>query len=733
MSTVDDPAFVPPLDRLDDAARADAASAHPSPAAQPSVAEERPEPAAPGGGIARFWRGNAADPRWVRPSLLALLLGTAVLYLWDLGASGWANAFYSAAAQAGSESWKAFLFGSSDAANLITVDKPPAALWPMALSVKLFGLSSWSILVPQALMGVASVGMLYLAVRRVAGAAAGLIAGLVLALTPVAVLMFRFNNPDALLVLLLVAAAYTTIRATEKASMRWLVWTGVLVGFAFLTKSLQALLPLPAFALVYLYAAPTTLGRRIRDLLVAGVALVVAGGWWVALVELWPAESRPYIGGSQTNSAWELIMGYNGLGRITGDEVGSVTGGFGGGNAGGMWGETGIGRLFTASYGGQIAWLIPAAIVLAAAVLVIRWRAPRTDLARASVVLWTGWLAITGAVISFAAGIIHEYYTVALAPAIGALVGIGVVELWRLRAHSAARITLAVTVAGTAVWASILLARSADWYPWLRWAVLIGGTVAALAILLVDRMGRRAALGTVGAGLALVLLAPTAYSLQTASKPHTGSLPTAGPTVAGGRGFGPGGMRGPGGQGFPGGGLPGQTGQGFPGGQLPGGQLPGGQLPGNGTAGGGAAPGGGMGGQGGPGGLLDAATPSAELQALLLQDADSYTWVAAAVGAQTAAGYQLATGYPVMSLGGFNGSDPWPTLEVFQQYVASGQVHWFIGGGGFGGQNGGSSATSEIAAWVQENFTAETVGGLTVYDLTAPTSASGTGGSAVGA
>jgi 4-amino-4-deoxy-L-arabinose transferase-like glycosyltransferase len=703
MSTVDDPTFVPPLDELDDAPRAQAPVA----------------PVAGQGRLARFWRGGADDPRWVRPSVLALLLGTAALYLWDLGASGWANAFYSAAAQAGSESWTAFLFGSSDAANLITVDKPPAALWPMAISVKLFGLSSWSILVPQALMGVASVGILYLAVRRVAGAAAGLIAGAVLALTPVAVLMFRFNNPDALLVLLLVSAAYTTIRATEKASMRWLVWTGVLVGFAFLTKSLQAFLPLPAFALVYLYAAPTTLGRRIRDLLVAGAAMVVAGGWWVALVELWPADSRPYIGGSQTNSAWELIMGYNGLGRITGDEVGSVTGGMGG-NAGGMWGETGIGRLFSSSYGGQIAWLIPAAIVLAAAVLVLRGRAPRTDMTRAAVVLWTGWLAITGAVISFAAGIIHEYYTVALAPAIGALVGIGVVELWKKREHPAARITLAVTVAGTAVWSSILLSRSADWYPAVRWVVLVGGTLAALAILVVDRIGRRAALGVVGAGVVLALLAPTAYSLQTASQPHTGSLPTAGPTVSGGRGFGPGG-----------GGRPSFGGQ-MPGGQtgtLPGGPaLPGGgQLPGGGTfPGGGQLPGGPG---GGAGGLLDAATPSAELQALLLQDADSYTWVAAAVGAQTAAGYQLSTGYPVMSLGGFNGSDPWPTLEVFQQYVAEGQVHWFIGGGGFGGQNGGSSATSEISAWVEENFTAQTVGGVTVYDLTAPTS----GATSVGA
>ncbi|MCA0330929.1 MAG: glycosyltransferase family 39 protein [Actinobacteria bacterium] len=701
MSTVSDPTYVAPL------REAPEAPAHAPTSSIPDAATSAP------GRLGRAWRGRADDPAWVHPTLLALLLGTAVLYLWDLSASGWANAFYSAAVQAGSQDWTAFLFGSSDAANLITVDKPPASLWVMALSVRVFGLSSWSILVPQALMGVASVGLVYVTVRRWFTPAAGLIAGLALALTPVATLMFRFNNPDALLVLLLTAAAYTTVRATEKASMKWLVWTGVLVGFAFLTKSLQAFLPLPAFALAYLVAAPTTIGRRIRDLLVAGAAMVVAGGWWVALVELWPADSRPYIGGSQTNSAWELIMGYNGLGRITGDEVGSV-----GGN-GGNWGATGWDRLFNASYGGQIAWLIPAALIMAAAMLWMTRRAPRTDRVRAATIIWLGWLLVTGVVISFAQGIIHEYYTVALAPAIAALVGMGAAMLWKQRASAAARITLAISVAVTAFWASVLLARSSDFLPGLRWAVLIGGTAAALAILVVDRMGRRAALAVAGTALITAMLAPAAYSVQTASTAHTGSLPTAGPTVAGGRG-GPGGMGG-----GPGGGFGPQGGTGTQG------QT--GLLPSFGGGGQGQGPGGmgGTGGGGGMGGLINGTTPSAELQAYLTQDAGSYTWIAATTGAQNAAGYQLATGYPVMSLGGFNGSDPWPTLEVFQQYVAEGQVHYFVGGGGFGGQMGGSSATSEIASWVEQSFASTTVDGVTVYDLTAPLSGgAGASGSA---
>ncbi|MEU3574617.1 glycosyltransferase family 39 protein, partial [Kitasatospora sp. NPDC036755] len=258
---------------------------------------------------ARAWRGRADDPRWVRPALLALLAATAVLYLWGLSASGWANSFYSAAVQAGSQSWKAFFFGSSDAANFITVDKPPAALWPMALAARIFGLSSWSVLAPQALMGAATVGVLYATVRRRFSPLGALLAGAALALTPVAALMFRFNNPDALLVLLLTLAAYGLVRALEAAGTRWLVFTGVMFGLAFLTKTLAAFLVLPAFTAVYLVAAPTGFWRRVRQSLAAGAALVVSGGWWVAIVELMPASARPYIGGSQDNSFLSLTFG----------------------------------------------------------------------------------------------------------------------------------------------------------------------------------------------------------------------------------------------------------------------------------------------------------------------------------------------------------------------------------------------------------------------------------------
>src|SRR5579875_3133621 len=237
-------------------------------------------------------RGHRSDPAWARPALLALLVATAVLSLWGLGASGWANSFYSAAVEAGAHSWKAFFFGSFDSSNFITVDKPPGSLWVMDISARLFGVNAWSILVPQALEGVAAVGLLYTTVRRTLSASAGLVAGVVLATTPVAALMFRFNNPDALLVLLLVAAAYAVVRALEGASTRWLVLAGALIGFGFLTKMLQAFLVVPGFALVYLVCAPTSVRRRILQLLAGGAALVVAAGWWVAAVTLTPAVDR---------------------------------------------------------------------------------------------------------------------------------------------------------------------------------------------------------------------------------------------------------------------------------------------------------------------------------------------------------------------------------------------------------------------------------------------------------
>jgi len=652
-------------------------------------------------------RGRADSAKWERPALLGLLALAALLYLWNLSASGWANSFYSAAAQAGSVNWEAFFYGSSDAGNSITVDKPPASLWLMALSVRMFGLSSFSILLPEALMGVATVGVLYAALRRRFSAGTALLGGAVLALTPVAALMFRFNNPDALLVLLVTLAAYFTLRAIDDGKLRWMLWAGVMVGLGFLTKQLQVLLIVPPIALAFLWASPLKIGKRLLHGLAALGAMVVSAGWWVAIVELVPASMRPYIGGSQTNSFLELTFGYNGFGRLTGNEVGSVTGGGGNTTGTGMWGATGLFRLFENEIGGQITWLLPAALVLVLVGYLLIGRAPRTSPQRAALTLFAGWMLLTAVAFSFMAGIFHAYYTVALAPAIAAVVAIGASLLWSRRAAAPARIVMATLVLLTAGWAWALLSEASTWLPALKVIVVILAVIGAALLLLPPRAKLLSAV-TASVALLAVLLAPAAYTIETVTTAHDGSIVTAGPTVAS-SGFG-GGGRGPGGgqNGFRG--APGGTGQ----------QT--GTPP---TGGFGGGPGGGFpGGQGGAGGLLGASSVSSALAAAISSGSSSYTWAAAAIGSNSAAGYQLATGLAVMPLGGFNGSDPSPTLAAFEKLVAGHQIHWFIGGS-VGTANGGSAAASSIASWVAANFTATTVNGVTLYDL----SGSGAGGS----
>jgi 4-amino-4-deoxy-L-arabinose transferase-like glycosyltransferase len=713
-----------------------------------------PVPAAsrPGGGgqafARRLWRGPLRDPAWARPALLGLLVITGVLYLFNLSRNGYANDFYAAAVQAGTRSWKAFFFGSFDSSNFITVDKTPASLWVDVLAARIFGFSSWSLLVPQALEGIASVAVLYAAVRRWFGPGAGLVAGAVLALTPAAALIFRFNNPDALLVLLMTASAYCVQRAIERDRTRWLVLAGVLLGFGFLTKMAQAFLVLPAFALAYLWAGPARFRRRLWQVVVLGLSVVIGAGWWVAIAQLWPASSRPYFGGSTNNNILELALGYNGLGRLDGTETGSIgfnsssaggagrfAGGGGGPGGGGFGGTTGIFRLFGSEFGGQVSWLIPAALISLGALLWVsrrRVRVPVTAAAaggaspggaapspvirmRAFAAIWGGWLLVTGVVFSYMQGIIHPYYMVALAPAIGALVGVGASSLWQARLGIAGRLCAAIAVAVTAWWSFMLLNRTPDWLPWLRWLVLIAGLAAMAALFAVPllakspgasglaRVSRVRGLAWLPLVFALVagLAGPLAYTLDTVKHTYTGSLPSAGPTVTGAFG-GPGGGQG----GFPG----------FGRGGFPGGGTTGGAGTGTGTGTGtGRTPGGGFGGGFG-GGLSGNTQVSSALIKLLEQDASKYRWIAATEGSQEAAPIELATGDAVMATGGFNGTDPAPTLAQFEAMVARHEIHYYIGRGS--NSFGGGTGSSAIASWVAAHFTAQTVGGTTVYDLT---------------
>ena len=633
----------------------------------------RPLPAA-SGRLRGLVRGNARDAAWARPALIALLAITAIAYLWDLTASGTANSFYAAAVQAGTKSWKAFFFGSLDSSSFITVDKPPASLWVMELSGRIFGFSSASMLIPSVVEGVAAVALLHAAVKRWFGAGAGLMAGLLLAVTPVAALMFRFNNPDALLVMLMVAGAYCVVRAVERASTRWLLAAGTMIGFAFLAKMMQAFLVLPAFTLVYLVAAPTTVRRRVGQLLAAGLAVVVSAGWWVAIVALWPAGSRPMIDGSPDNNIFNLITGYNGLGRIFG-----ASGGGGGG--GGFSGATGPLRLFNNLMGGQASWLLPAALICLVAGLWVSRRAPRTDRTRAALLLWGGWLVVTGLVFSYGSGVIHTYYTVALAPAIAALVAIGAGRLWSARESTVARVTMALIVTVTSAWGWVLLDRTPTWEPWVRWLVVVSAVLAVgglLAAPWLRRFGRRVLPAIAVVATVACLAGSVAYAAQTVTTAHTGSVVSAGPSS--GSGFG---------------------GAGGPPGLAAAGSRTTRSVVG--SAAGGAAAGGATAGGVGAGGQTQT---SAALVKALEAGAGRYRWVAAVSGSQSAASLELATGGdPVMAIGGFNGEGGHLTLAQFKRYVAAGEIHYYIastGAGGLGAGGGlpGASSTTGGASSV---------------------------------
>ncbi|WP_131740101.1 glycosyltransferase family 39 protein [Actinomadura roseirufa] len=566
------------------------------------------------------------------------------------------------------------------------------SLWVMGLFARVLGFGTWSLMLPQVLEGVAAVAVLYAAVRRAFGLPAALIAAVVLALTPITVAINRDNNPDTLLVLLLVLAAWACQRAVETGRVRPLVLAAFLVGCGFNTKMLQAFLVVPAFALAYLVAGRAGLVRRVVHLLAAGAALALSSGWWALAVDAVPSGDRPFIGGSTDGSAWDLIIGYNGLGRIFGQGGGGP-----GGPAmrgGGFGGEAGAGRMFEDVIGGQISWLLPFAVIAFVAGLVLLRGRPRTDLARAALLLWGTWLAVHYVVFSFAQGIFHPYYTTAMAPAIAALTGAGAVLLFEAHRRSAAWAwILPAGVAVTGVWAFVLLDRTPSWNPWLRWLVA-SATVLAVAILAAGRLSRRAGLPVTAGGLVLAVTAglagPGAFAVSAASASSGGGNPLAGPASAAGPAGGPGGR-------FLGPGVP-------PGmrGELRGSPPPGGAPPG-----GGRFPGSGQDGRtprlgGGPGGPGDMVDP--KMISYLERNQGSAAWMVAVPGAQEAGSMILRTGRPVIAMGGFTGRDPAMTVAKLQRYVREGKLRYVLfGGGGLMGADRGNSAATE---WVRRNGTA---------------------------
>jgi 4-amino-4-deoxy-L-arabinose transferase-like glycosyltransferase len=617
--------------------------------------------------------------RFVRPTrhhvfLGILLIATAATYLWNITINGMGNQFYAGAAQAGSKNWEALLFGSVDPDNFITVDKPPVSQWVMGLSGQIFGFSSASMLVPEALMAVASVALLYGAVRRISGPDAGLIAGALFALTPVVALMFRYNNPDAVMVLLMMGGAYCTVRAIEKASVKWLALAGAALGFAFLAKMLEGLMVAPAIGLAYLIVAPTTVRRRLMHVGVALLACLASAGWFVVLTLLWPASSRPYLAGSTDNNFMNLVLGYNGLARVLGrnhgggfmfgPSIGSALGSnvrVSPGHHGGFnpfgGADPGITRLFSGEFGFEIGWLLPAALLALMVVLVVRRRAPRTDLVRGGAILFGGWLLIDGLVLSYMKGMAHPYYCLSVAPALAGLVAIGGSEAWRVRHTILGRSTLAAMILATGGWSWWLLGRNADWMPPLRWVILALTIAAAIALVVVlgSPNRRRLAVVTLAAGIVVAAAGSAAYAFATIGQSHEGGGARVGPPSADGNGFGRGGW--------------------------------------------------------------NDDTDNPQLEALL--KATHTPWSAAINGSSAAAGLELSTDTSVMAIGGFSGSDPVPSLGQFQADVANHRIGYYVAPDPTHGPGRGRQHT-DITRWVAANFVALKAGSVTVYDLTKP-------------
>jgi 4-amino-4-deoxy-L-arabinose transferase-like glycosyltransferase len=703
------------------------------------------------------WLSTRAVPGFVhalraRPELVGLMGVAAVLNFWGLSINGWANTFYSAAVRSMTTSWHDFLFASLDKTGLMTVDKPPLGLWVQALSARIFGFHPLSILVPQALMGVAAAALVYDLTRRRFGRPAGFAAGLALATTPMTVAIARHNNPDQLLILCCVAALWFGLRALEDGRTKWLVLCGICIGLGFETKMAVALFVVPGIAAAYLWVAPRGRLAAVRQLLAGGAALAVVGLAWPVLVTLTPAADRPWISGTSDNSIWSLIFSYNGVGRVTG-QTGAPNAGIGGGGGGGgaFGGATGIFRLLQSGLGDQAGWLLGFALVAGLGVLVssrLRRRDPRT-----------GWLISVGGaflvsavVFSYAAGIFHPYYVSFLAPFTAALIGAGVGEI--LSGERRARILAPLAIGAGVITELVVLGNLSGALSWATPVVIAVGGVGA--VVLAIGLSGRVRLAVLGVALAALLAAPATWAAETVGHATSSTFPAGGPASAGMGGFGggPGGFgrgrglnlsrsgRGLGGGFAPGGGGFAPAGGGFagppsgtgssssssgiqslfgnPSSGAAGAAGAAGGFGGRGGFGGGAGRGG-FGGGGFGGGAFGGDT--AGLNAAVTY-AKAHGGGAIGVESQSsAAAAILSTNGDVAGLGGFSGRESSVSASWIAMEVRDGRLRWILAEGGqsFGApgdsrQGSTSALASAESAGKKVTFTANGTQ-VTMYDL----------------
>jgi 4-amino-4-deoxy-L-arabinose transferase-like glycosyltransferase len=661
----------------------------------------------------------------------------AVLNLWALSRNGFANQYYAAAVKSMSLSWHDFLYASLDQGGVMTVDKPPLALWVQALSARVFGFSSLSILVPQALMGVASVALVYDLVRRRFGRVGGFVAALALALTPIAVAVSRHNNPDALLVLCCVAALWCTVRGLEGGRARWLVLAGVCVGLGFETKMLVALVVVPGIAAAWLWLAPAARGRvhALRQLLAGGGAMLLVGGAWPLLVELTPAVDRPWISGTSDNSILSLIFEYNGLGRVDGQ-----TGGPGGTASSMFGGATGPLRLLNSALGGQAGWLLGFALVGGVGILVAS-RLRRTDARSGWLLAVGGAFATTAVLFSFASGIFHPYYVSLLAPFVAALTGAGAAQM--LHGGRSMRLVAALAVVAGVVVELVVRANYPGQLTWLPPVLIVVGALAVLALLAFS--SRAVSMAALGAVLAALLAAPAVWAFDTLGHATSGTFPAGGPVsaeTAGGPGGGFGGtgrgIGGPGrGIGAPGGGF---GGPGGPGGGPRGGFSAGAPPSVGAGAAGGAAGAGGAGPQlfgsgSARGGGFAAGAPRAggaigapiggSVSASISSYVKQHGGGTIAVASQSnAASSILDQGSNVVGIGGFSGRESDVSMSWLAQEVRTGKIRWVLDEQGSSGVGRGLPGDTRVGAKPAMTAVAKACEAITL-----PSSGSGSGSS----
>lgn len=616
-------------------------------------------------GFAR--EGIRKDKWWIShwPEMLLLAISGSV-YFWDLTINGWGNPYYAAAAQAGAMNWDALIFGSADSGNGLSVDKPPLHLWVLALSVKAFGLSSLSVLAPQALMGMATVWLVQRTAMAWGSRRQAFLAGLFVVLTPVTAMLFRFNNPDALLLLLWALAAFCVVKAVEQRGTHFLYLAAFLLGLGFLCKQFQSWILVPAVAIAFLLFGFDRMFTRLRRLLIAAVVMVLPASLWITAVELTPASQRPWIGGSNSNSFLELTFGYNGFGRLTGQtDLGAV-------NPKDFDGVVGhdasLLRLLTINYAPEVAWFLPLAFVGAAIMLIGLFRRKYNRLEALVSAITVIWFLTTFAVLSFMTGDIHPYYASMVAIPMAAL-SAHVFEFFWVNRRRAAYLRGAAFLAIFCVFLnSGILTWFQEWQP-LAGFTIKAGALTATVILLLPRSGNRPRLTLSALALAgaTVVLIPLLFIVESITTPQQGSFPISGPVP---------------------------TAESWH--RRDAEQL---RLAEKDKY------------------ALARGEPVVPRIAALIESAPaSMRWAAVTTGSENAALYQLTTKRPVMSIGGFSALDVYPSLKTFQEFVAERRVAYYIHQPGILNWSA-SPNTLAVVAWVEDNFIFEEIDGVRLYDL----------------